>query len=123
MRDLYDPPTPNRRPPLNHKNSPRLALTGRPGAALRWAYGRTCGAPCTDASRRSHAQTVPMPTPTIPQLLDFAAAHPVVRGEVENQIRRDLGITPARYFQLLGRAAASLEARSPLTGRSGDYPV
>lgn len=56
-------------------------------------------------------------TPSIPQLLDFAAAHPVVRGEVENQIRRDLGITPARYFQLLGRAAASLEgqAHDPIT--------
>lgn len=58
-----------------------------------------------------------MPIPTIPQLLDFAAAHPVVRGEVENQIRRDLGITPARYFQLLGRAARSLEgqAHDPIT--------
>jgi len=58
-----------------------------------------------------------MPTPTIPQLLDFAAAHPVVRGEVENQIRRDLGITPARYFQLLGRAARSLEGQAydPIT--------
>lgn len=56
-------------------------------------------------------------TPSIPQLLDFAAAHPVVRGEVENQIRSALGITPARYFQLLGRAAASLEGQAydPIT--------
>lgn len=58
-----------------------------------------------------------MPTPTISQLLDFAAAHPVVRGEVETLIRRELGITPARYCQLLTRAAVSLEgqAHDPIT--------
>jgi len=42
-------------------------------------------------------------TPSTPQLLDFAAAHPDIRGEVENQIRRELGVIPARYCQLLGR--------------------
>jgi hypothetical protein len=47
--------------------------------------------------------------PTVPQLLDFAAAHPVIRGPVEDRIRREFGITPARYAQLLHRAAASRE--------------
>jgi len=56
-------------------------------------------------------------TPSIPQLLDFAAAHPDIRGEVENQIRRELGITPARYCQLLMRAVVSMEGQAydPIT--------
>ena len=50
-------------------------------------------------------------------LLDFAARHPRVRGEVEERIRRELGVTPARYCQLLHRAAATLEgqAHDPIT--------
>ena len=50
-------------------------------------------------------------------LLDFAARHPQVRGEVEEKIRRELGVTPARYCQLLHRAAATLEgqAHDPVT--------
>lgn len=58
-----------------------------------------------------------MPTPTIAQLLDFEAAHPDIRGEVDGLIRRELGITPARYCQLLMRAAVSLEGQAydPIT--------
>ncbi|AXA95478.1 DUF3263 domain-containing protein [Microbacterium sp. PM5] len=58
-----------------------------------------------------------MPTPTTAQLLDFAAAHPDIRGEVEGMIRRELGITAARYCQLLMRAATSIEGQAydPIT--------
>lgn len=45
-------------------------------------------------------------------LLDFAARHPRVRGDVEERIRRELGVTTARYCQLLHRAAASLEGQA-----------
>ncbi len=50
-------------------------------------------------------------------LLDFAARHPRVRGDVEDRIRAELGVTPARYCVLLERAAASLEgqAHDPVT--------
>ena len=52
-------------------------------------------------------------------LLDFAARHPQVRGEVEEKIRRELGVTPARYCQLLHRAAATLEGQAhDLRGRA-----
>lgn len=37
------------------------------------------------------------------QLLAFAAAHPNPRGHAEEAIRHELGLTPARYHQLLGR--------------------
>lgn len=58
-----------------------------------------------------------MPTPTTAQLLDFAATHPDIRGEVDGLIRRELGVTPARYCQLLMRAATSMEgqAHDPIT--------
>ena len=58
-----------------------------------------------------------MPTPTIPQLLDFAAAHPDIRGEVDGMIRRELGVSPARYCQLLMRAATAMEGQAydPIT--------
>lgn len=58
-----------------------------------------------------------MPTPTTAQLLNFEAAHPDIRGEVDGLIRRELGITPARYCQLLMRAAVSLEGQAydPIT--------
>jgi hypothetical protein len=48
-----------------------------------------------------------MPTPQ--QLLDFEALHPRHSGWKEEAIRRELGVTPARYYQLLGRAAESIE--------------
>lgn len=50
-------------------------------------------------------------------LLDFAARHPRVRGDVEDRIRNELGVTPARYCQLLHRAAATMEgqAHDPIT--------
>lgn len=54
-----------------------------------------------------------MPTPTIPQLLDFAAAHPDIRGEVDGMIRRELGPAPARYCQVL----MGESFRSPFTWR------
>lgn len=55
--------------------------------------------------------------PTIPQLLDFAHRHPNIRGNVEERIRTELGVTPARYCVLLHRAAASLEGQAcdPIT--------
>ena len=50
--------------------------------------------------------------PTVPQLLDFAHRHPNIRGNVEERIRTELGVTPARYCVLLHRAAASLEGQA-----------
>lgn len=50
--------------------------------------------------------------PTIPELLDFAAAHPRIRGQVEEEIRVELGLTPTRYCVLLERAAASAEGQA-----------
>lgn len=50
-------------------------------------------------------------------LLDFAARHPRLRGDVEDRIRRELGVSPARYCQLLHRAAETMEgqAHDPVT--------
>ncbi|WP_294978329.1 DUF3263 domain-containing protein [uncultured Microbacterium sp.] len=53
-----------------------------------------------------------MPAPTVQQLLDFEAAHADGRGDVEGDIRHTLGIPPARYFQLLMRAAATIEGQA-----------
>ena len=51
------------------------------------------------------------------ELLAFEAEHPSWRGDKETRIRRDLGLTPARYITLLERAAVSHEGQSadPLT--------
>lgn len=48
-----------------------------------------------------------MPTPA--DLLDFEHAHPRHNGAKEEAIRRELGLTPARYYVLLTRAARSRE--------------
>ena len=55
--------------------------------------------------------------PSIVRLIDFAAAHPRYRRNVDEDIRRELGITPDRYFQLLARAIATEEAlkHDPIT--------
>lgn len=55
--------------------------------------------------------------PTTAELLDFAHRHPSIRGTVEERIRTELGVTPARYCQLLHRAAATLEGQAydPIT--------
>ncbi|AXA97571.1 hypothetical protein CEP17_14735 [Microbacterium sp. PM5] len=53
-----------------------------------------------------------MPAPTVQQLLDFEAAHADGLGDIEGEIRRMLGIPPARYFQLLMRAAATMEGQA-----------
>jgi arginine/ornithine N-succinyltransferase beta subunit len=45
-------------------------------------------------------------------LLDFERAHPRHTGAKEEAIIRDLGVKPARYYQLLHRAAMSLEGRA-----------
>lgn len=45
------------------------------------------------------------------ELLDFEAAWPRHCSAKENAIR-DRGLTPARYYQLLRRAAASLEGQA-----------
>lgn len=46
------------------------------------------------------------------RLLDFEAAHPKHSGWKEERIRADLGLAPARYYQLLHRAAASIEGQA-----------
>lgn len=50
-----------------------------------------------------------MPTPTPAQLIDFESAHPTHSGARDELIRRELGITPARYVVLLKRAVVSME--------------
>lgn len=42
-------------------------------------------------------------------LLAFERAHPRHDGTKEEAIRAELGLTPARYYVLLARAARSLE--------------
>ncbi len=51
------------------------------------------------------------------QLLDFEATWPRHTGAKEERIRDELGLTPGRYYQLLGRAARSMEgqAHDPIT--------
>lgn len=60
-----------------------------------------------------------MPTPPPAALLDFERQHPRHSGRKDEAIRRHFGITPARYYVLLGRAAASAEgmAHDPITSR------
>ena len=60
------------------------------------------------------------PIPTAVQLLDFEAAHPGTHTWAkETTIRDTLGVTAARYYQLLQRAAASPAgiAHDPITAR------
>lgn len=60
-----------------------------------------------------------MTEPTITELLDFEAAHPERIGRKESRIIDELGIKPARYYQLLHRAADSAVgiAHDPITSR------
>lgn len=53
-------------------------------------------------------------------LLAFEAAHPRHNGMKEERIRAELGITPARFYQLLNRAACTREgiAADPVTARA-----
>lgn len=51
-----------------------------------------------------------MPIPTDRELLAFEAAHPRHTGDKEEAIRAELGVTPARYYQLLDRAIAKPSA-------------
>lgn len=44
------------------------------------------------------------------QLLDFEAAHPTWTGKKEEAIMAELGMRPARYWQLLHRAVLTREA-------------
>lgn len=57
----------------------------------------------------------PMPTPA--ELLQFEGEWPVWSGRKDEAIRARFDIPPARYFQLLFRAAASIEgqAAKPIT--------
>lgn len=52
-------------------------------------------------------------------LLAFEARWPRHNGTKDLAIRRELGITPARYYTLLGRAAKTVEgiAADPITAR------
>lgn len=63
----------------------------------------------------SHAEVMHGPA----VILDFEAAHPRHTGEKEVAIRVELGVTPARFYQLLERAARSRDgiAHDPFTAR------
>lgn len=52
-------------------------------------------------------------------LLAFERAHPRHDGTKEETIRAELGVTPARYYVLLGRVSRSVEgmAADPITAR------
>ena len=56
-------------------------------------------------------------TPT--HLLDFETRWPRHDGHKESAIIHELGITPARYYQLLSRVARSIDgiAADPITAR------
>lgn len=56
------------------------------------------------------ASIVRMPTPTTSQLLAFEARHPGHPGDKQLAIERELGLTAARYHQLLGRVIDEPEA-------------
>ena len=60
-----------------------------------------------------------MPALTIAELLDFETANPKHTGAKEIRIRDELHTTPARYYQLLHRAADTQEgqAHNPTTAR------
>lgn len=53
-------------------------------------------------------------------LLAFEARWPRHSGQKEEMIRRELGVTPARFYQLLIRASSTVEgiAAYPMTARS-----
>ncbi|MFK4760280.1 DUF3263 domain-containing protein [Microbacterium sp. ZW T5_45] len=53
------------------------------------------------------------------ELLAFEATYPMSTPDRDERIRRELGITPVRYYALLDRAARSLEgiAADPFTAR------
>lgn len=55
--------------------------------------------------------------PTTIELLDFESNYPRWSGQQEEDIRLRFGFGPARYFQLLHRAAATLDgqAHDPMT--------
>lgn len=57
--------------------------------------------------------------PTVPELIDFEAAHPRRGGAKEHAIRQTFGVGMARYYQLLIRAANTVEAQQhdPITTR------
>lgn len=61
-----------------------------------------------------------MTQPTPAQLLDFETAHPKHTGRKENAIHDELRITPARYYQLLHRAADTEtgQGHNPITART-----
>ena len=54
--------------------------------------------------------STPTRIPTEQELLTFEATHRRHTGRKENAIRDELHITPARYYQLLGRAIWTEEA-------------
>lgn len=62
---------------------------------------------CTHCRRITTAKP-PEPKPTTAELLAFASGHPTASGA----IRRELGISPTRYYQLLNRAIDTDEAES-----------
>ena len=56
-------------------------------------------------------------------LLAFEASWPRHNASKELAIRREFGVTPARYYQLLGRAACSLEGMHVTLSQRDAYAV
>jgi len=48
--------------------------------------------------------------PTVTEMLDFEARWPRSSSSKEEAIRAQMGMPPARFYQLLGRAIDTLEA-------------
>lgn len=48
-------------------------------------------------------------TPTLEELLDFAATHPAIDDKAQAEIRTIFEISPARYLQLLNEAITTHE--------------
>lgn len=77
--------------------------------AQRHHHHTRAGVVIPTACRCTRPETIERPTTE--QLLDFAAAHPgKVNGHVDELLRRELGITPVRYLQLLSQVIHTEEA-------------
>jgi hypothetical protein len=74
---------------------------------------RHCKPISTLASWEAQQRATQRPTgalPTIPELLEFERAHPGSSGKKHEAIRKQFGITPVRYLQLVIAAVATEEA-------------
>lgn len=88
----------------------RLTADSPRASALHPGHGPVDKAGETITVRAAHVTEI-TPRPTLAQLLAFAAHHPGPHtSNTDMAIRRDLGITPARYIQLLNAAINTPEA-------------